>query len=96
MRCDRDPSILKLKKYLSDYGVFLQVKRGRNRLGLVDIYLKHLKTKMVTYLKINTDTPFPKLLKDVVESYNNTRSDLLQDTPRNLNSNYFDAILRQR
>ena len=96
LKCDADPSLLALKGYLAQQGIYLSVKRGRRKLGLLDVYLKNIKTKMISYLKIHPTASFPTLLKAVIKSYNNTYSDVLKGKPADLNSNYFDAILRSR
>ena len=96
LKCDADPSLLKLKGFLAKKGVYLLVKRGPRSLGLLDIYLKQIKTKIITYLKIHPKASFPSLLKAVIKSYNMSYSDVLKGTPAQFNSNYFDAILRHR
>ena len=85
-----------MKGYLAKKGIHLLVKRGRRKLGLLDAYLKSIKTKLITYLKIHPQASFPPLLDAIVQSYNNTYSDIIKGKPAELNSNYFDAKLRQK
>ena len=96
LKSDADPSLLKIKGFLSEKSVFLFVKRGRRKLGLLDAYQKHIKTKIITYLKIHPEADFPSLLKAVIKSQNNTFSQVLKGTPSEFNSNYFDPLLRKR
>ena len=63
---------------------------------LSDIYLKYVKNKIITYLKINPKVDFPDLLKAVIKSKNNTFSSVLDGTPAERNSNYFDPVLRRQ
>ena len=96
LRCDADGSWWKIRGYLAQKGVFLFLKRGRRSLSLVDIYMKYIKTKIISYLKIYPTANFPNLLKAVLDSYNHTFSDKINGKPAELNSNYFDPVLRRR
>ena len=123
LRCDADKAMIQLKKYFSDMGTLLEVKRGLwyilfcrtlhqlmknmvrsniliitgpHHFGILDIYVKYLKTRIISYLKMHPKKNFPEVLHQALTSYNETYSDLLQGTPASLNSNYFDPILRAR
>ena len=96
LRSDPDPSFLKLKKYFASKNIFLQVKRGRTKMGLLDVTLKHLKTRMIRFLKVHPNTSFTKLLSAAVKSHNSTYTPLLKAAPADVNSNFYDPILRKR
>ena len=72
------------------------MKRGkRPGLGLVDVYMKNLKAKIIAYLKIYPNTNFKTLLDETVRGYNHTFSDVIKGSPASLNSNFFDPVLRE-
>ena len=96
LRCDPDRAMILLRKYFSDMGVFLQIKRGPTHLNLLDAYVKHLKTKIISYLKIHPQADFPEVLAAAVKSYNETYQNVLKGSPASVNSNYFDPLLRER
>ena len=83
-----------MKKYFSEQGTLLQIHRGINHMSLLDVYVKYLKTRMISYLKIHPQKNFPDVLNKAVTSYNQTHQKLLQGSPACLNSNFFDPILR--
>ena len=58
--------------------------------------MKHMKAKMISYLKAHPQANFKTLLHDTTNGYNHTYSDILKGTPASLNSNFYDPILRER
>ena len=50
MTCDPDPSLLKLKPYLATLGVFLHVKRGPRKLGLLGIGVSALTRRVQLHI----------------------------------------------
>ena len=64
--------MLKLRSYLAGLGVYLAVKRGPLKLGLIDIYMRYIKSKIIGYLKLHPEANYNTLLKDTVKGYNDT------------------------
>ena len=60
------------------------------------VYMRHLKAKIISYLKLHPDANFNALLRDTVKSYNESYSKVLKGSPSSLNSNFFDLVLRER
>ena len=58
--------------------------------------MKHLKSKIIKYMKINSDANFSTMLKESVDSYNKTFSKVLNGSQSNFNSNFYDPVLRER
>ncbi len=99
LRYDTDLAFKPLPKFFSKKHMLLKPKRGPNHLHVLEPVVRVLKSKIVKFIRQNTDLGLSnrnlaKVLKDATASFNDSVNSA-GFAPSSVNSEFFDPFLRQ-
>lgn len=95
LRCDLEPSFLKLRPFFARNHVLLAPKRGK-KAAIAEASIKKVKRKVIIKLRMNPDANVAILLRQAANSLNNTPLAKTQLSPNEQTNPLMQAYIRKK